>query len=67
MDKESKFTMKRFPHGEAALPLLTLVLFAAVRCLAAGGCRPPHAAVACMVFVIVTLSGLFAFGATVGC
>ena len=64
MDKESKFTMKHFPHGEAALPLLALVLFVllfvAWPLVDVGLLMRPLPG---MVFLIVTLSGLYAFGA----
>jgi hypothetical protein len=64
MDKESKFTMRHFPHGEAALPLLALVLFVllfvAWPLVDVGLLMRPLPG---MVFLIVTLSGLYAFGA----
>ena len=64
MTKESKFTMKHLPHGDAALPLLALVLFVLLfvvwPLVDVGLLMRPLPG---MVFLIVTLSGLYAFGA----
>jgi hypothetical protein len=63
MTKEGKLTMKRLPRGEAALPLLAVVLFVllfvAWPLVDFGLLIRPFPG---MAFLIVTLSGLYAFG-----
>jgi hypothetical protein len=63
MAKEGKHTMKHLPHGEAALPLLAVVLFALLfvvwPLVDFGLLMRPFPGI---VFLIVTLSGLYAFG-----
>jgi hypothetical protein len=63
MTKELKFKLKYLPRGEATLPLLAVVLFAllfvAWPLVDFGLLMRPFPG---MVFLIVTLSGLYAFG-----
>ena len=63
MTKELRFKLKHLPRGEATLPLLAVVLFAllfvAWPLVDFGLLMRPFPG---MVFLIVTLSGLYAFG-----